>query len=1437
MAVVAHKQFVEPADVRHALAFKPPAVPLSTLSRSQRIRMNAYFRRNATILAAERRALEERVKPILLENISEAWRKLDNTFRHMGAYQKIEEDVARLITASSNKKASQRINVARFRRAVRQQDGTDKFLTGLVGALRERSGSVMEDAVQDTLRTYRTLIAEISGRFIRAMITDGVKGYIHTPKGIDLKALFYLPRYVDKANSSSFTHSDEILTEIVFGQVPSDLDRIVMDRDNFITSVQFSKGEFDAFKRDLKEGIYGDKFGAEGARASAQRMVKKNRDKFKARGYTTKQTRSRTELWARTEGVVLGNDSLLKMGDELGMDGKVWDTVEDSLVRDAHTLNQSAGVIPMHHKFPDGSINGGSGSVSPYNCRCAVGPAMLPEGSGTLGAGDEFNPRTIDADLLNPDAPPTKIKKPSKKKKPKLPIKKKKPVSSKKKPLTKKKPKKKKKPSGQLPAEGLTPYEKDKATGTGADKTEPGSLPGGRQFYVDSKLRGGEYFEGIKRTKEDHKFGASVDLKDRKFYLNPKNKLFMSDDGLAGVVVSADGDLVSGFRHPTSKADMGALFNESAKHGTHSDFYDVKGKIGLPDIYAAHGMRPLGRIKWDDKYAPPDWDYELGGRPDLVLGIRDVDGRTGLPLVPSVADGGYASIREDVPLFDDYNDAVKARKKLLDKATKPLEITPVDLKIEPTKESIVKPPEPAPKLKVEKKPPKLELKPPPVEEEVKPVDFDTSAVEAEALDVQAELVAPVVATSLPGGDPSIIQVQSFHPVVFEEGVADGSIVLDPAFEFSADSSSSFQSQYVTWLENGKPIIPSGFPDSIPFVESGTYNSSDFTSAKLGPKWAEIAQLNTDEFTSLVNDGTIKLNGSFVYKPDINEAPKTQYLRWLDDNGFGPGALGPPKSNVTPLGLPIQQKPVIDSVEVPVTLGLQEPREQIQFPFAIELDEAQQRLLDEDLAYLQNAIRDSPLSKPTNASSMEAFDDRLGSFFRRKRDESGDAFTHLTDFEPEEGDLDIFTMEQLQNVAANPIVTPEDFARWKSRYGTNLEQDIKRFRVKRIMDRMGLDTEEGLDLIGSRTNIVEADPDKFDEAVGRIDRIMRNASTVDDLITNWATSSNDRNAAALHMQEVVDELFGIKNTPWQEKRMQETVDFIRRGGVQREREIWGSTLRQELRRLRKESSELGGVFMSEADIEEKGKRFVEGKLGLFPDLPPDGLPWDIDDLVTLQSEGRAGSAHPFAESTQFLHDVLGEPFREEMKGAFDPQVEDLVQGMIDRDIKTEAIIKKGATQAAKKFIRSMYEETQADLNKAGVERVTLYRGAVIHKSQVADMLTRGTGEEFEASAFDRVALEHYITKYQGNAIESWTPNESEAMKFASGGVFNLAKVTKEYPNASAEDFISVIYEASVPAERILSSARTGYGAMSESEFVVLGAEGDQIKMVLLQEFGG
>ena len=99
-------------------------------------------------------------------------------------------------------------------------------------------------------------------------------------------------------------------------------------------------------------------------------------------------------------------------------------------------------------------------------------------------------------------------------------------------------------------------------------------------------------------------------------------RLFLAEDGLSGVAVKPDGDIVSVF----SQAGAGRSVIELAvaAGGTKLDAFETI----LPEFYAAHGFVASSRLPWDDTQAPDGWNKEAfkkfnNGEPNVVFMALD----------------------------------------------------------------------------------------------------------------------------------------------------------------------------------------------------------------------------------------------------------------------------------------------------------------------------------------------------------------------------------------------------------------------------------------------------------------------------------------------------------------------------------------------------------------------------------------------------------------------------------------------------------------------------------------------------------------------------------------------------------------------------------------------------------------------------------------------
>jgi len=117
------------------------------------------------------------------------------------------------------------------------------------------------------------------------------------------------------------------------------------------------------------------------------------------------------------------------------------------------------------------------------------------------------------------------------------------------------------------------------------------------------------------------------------------------------------------------------------------------------------------------------------------------------------------------------------------------------------------------------------------------------------------------------------------------------------------------------------------------------------------------------------------------------------------------------------------------------------------------------------------------------------------------------------------------------------------------------------------------------------------------------------------------------------------------------------------------------------------------------------------------------------------------------------------------------------------------------EAYRAFARAMYDNTQAELKAQGISEMTLYRGMSWDRSSDAHAAGFGLNQDVPAT--------ETLTVTQQPA-SSWSYNPDVARAF-SGGV------------------VGTVMAATVPAERILSTMKSGMGCKDENEIVVLGGQ--------------
>jgi hypothetical protein len=90
---------------------------------------------------------------------------------------------------------------------------------------------------------------------------------------------------------------------------------------------------------------------------------------------------------------------------------------------------------------------------------------------------------------------------------------------------------------------------------------------------------------------------------------------YLTRDDDAGFAVTEDRELVGVF-NAADEQRGDELISTAVEYGAERlNCFDTE----LVSLYERHGFETVERIKWNEEYAPDDWDYERFGRPDVVI--------------------------------------------------------------------------------------------------------------------------------------------------------------------------------------------------------------------------------------------------------------------------------------------------------------------------------------------------------------------------------------------------------------------------------------------------------------------------------------------------------------------------------------------------------------------------------------------------------------------------------------------------------------------------------------------------------------------------------------------------------------------------------------------------------------------------------------------------
>ena len=95
-----------------------------------------------------------------------------------------------------------------------------------------------------------------------------------------------------------------------------------------------------------------------------------------------------------------------------------------------------------------------------------------------------------------------------------------------------------------------------------------------------------------------------------------EHRLYLAHGGKVGYALDKHGDLQNVFNNGGPKGAGGDAVIDAIKNGaTTLDRFNIH----LTDFYTRYGFVVTGRMKFNDEFAPKDWDYELDKRPDIMF--------------------------------------------------------------------------------------------------------------------------------------------------------------------------------------------------------------------------------------------------------------------------------------------------------------------------------------------------------------------------------------------------------------------------------------------------------------------------------------------------------------------------------------------------------------------------------------------------------------------------------------------------------------------------------------------------------------------------------------------------------------------------------------------------------------------------------------------------
>lgn len=180
----------------------------------------------------------------------------------------------------------------------------------------------------------------------------------------------------------------------------------------------------------------------------------------------------------------------------------------------------------------------------------------------------------------------------------------------------------------------------------------------GIQYFQLKTATPEEFYDAIGKAKQRNPYGPYVTQHSIETYREMRF-LFLTLDEMAGIAITKDNDIVSIFNGGERRGVLKTLLPVAIDAGGMKlDNYD-SGRLSA--LYELYGFQPATKTRFEETFAPEDWNYDRDGKPDIVFWIHNGDCAEDVVL----NFGSYEVSWEDVQGFDTYEEARKIRDEMI----------------------------------------------------------------------------------------------------------------------------------------------------------------------------------------------------------------------------------------------------------------------------------------------------------------------------------------------------------------------------------------------------------------------------------------------------------------------------------------------------------------------------------------------------------------------------------------------------------------------------------------------------------------------------------------------------------------------------------------------------------------------------------------------------